>query len=157
MTAPTGQPTPALPAHAAALGHAGLIPFVACAAVMLALPDAGTRQLAGRILIGYGAVILSFLGGVHWGLVLRAAPGRGASMLAVGVVPSLLGWVALLLPFPTAAAIQVAAFGGFWLYEHRLLGPTLVPPAYLAMRRWLTLVVIASLGLAMMAPALVPA
>ena len=77
-------------------------------------------------------------------------------MLAVGVVPSLIGWITLLLPFETAAAIQVAAFGGFWLYEHRVLGPEILPPAYLALRRWLTLGVVASLGLALMAPSLVP-
>lgn len=139
------------------LGYAGLVPFVGCALVMLAVPDDGSRHLAARALLGYGAVILSFLGGVHWGLVLRNAPARAAGMLAIGVVPSLLGWASLLLPFEQAAALQVAAFGGFWLYEHRVLGPELVPPAYLSLRRWLTLGVIASLGLALMAPTLVPA
>ena len=146
-----------LPPWTRVLGYGGLVPFVAGALLMLAVPDAGTRQLAARALIAYGAVILSFLGGVHWGLVLREAPARAAGMLVAGVLPSLVGWAALLLPFDTAAALQVGAFGAFWLYEHRVLGPTVLPPAYLALRRWLTLVVIASLGLALMAPALVPA
>lgn len=146
-----------LPAWTRALGYGGLLPFVAGALAMLAIPDAETRQLAARALIGYGAVILSFLGGVHWGLVLREAPARAPAMLVAGVLPSLAGWAALLLPFDTAVALQVGAFGAFWLYEHRVLGPAVLPPAYLALRRWLTLVVIAALGLALMAPALVPA
>jgi len=143
-----------LPPWTMALGLGGLIPFIACTAVMLAVPEAGTRDLAGRALLGYGAVILSFLGGVHWGLVLQGPTSRGARMLVIGVMPSLAGWIALLLPFESAAAIQVGAFGAFWLYEHRVLGPAVLPPAYLALRRRLTLGVIASLGLALMAPSL---
>ena len=53
--------------------------------------------------------------------------------------------------------MQVGAFGGFWLYEHRFLGAAILPPAYLALRRWLTLIVCAALGLSLMAPTLVPA
>ena len=147
---------PALPPHAAALGYGGLVPFVACAILMLAIPAQDLRDLASRALLAYGAVILSFLGGVHWGLVLRGEAARGTGMLAAGVVPSLAGWATLLLPFETAAALQVAAFGGFWLYEHRVLGPSVLPAAYLALRRWLTLIVCASIGLALMAPSLVP-
>jgi hypothetical protein len=147
---------PALPAYTAALGYGGLIPFIACALAMLVLPEPDPRRLAGRILVGYGAVILSFLGGVHWGLVLRETGARAAGMLAVGVIPSLVGWLTLLLPFETAVAIQVAAFAGFWLYEHRVLGDAAIPPAYLSLRRMLTLGACASLGLALMAPSLLP-
>ncbi len=146
-----------LPAWAKPLGYGGLIPFVACALVMLAVPDADTRHVAGRALLGYGAVILSFLGGVHWGMVLRgASPERAGGLMAAGVVPSLVGWVALLLPFEQAAAVLVAGFGLFWLYEHRVLGTAVLPADYLALRRWLTLGVIASMGLALMVPSLVP-
>ena len=96
----SGEAAQALPPWARPLGYGGLVPFVACALVMLAVPDAATRHLAGRALLGYGAVILSFLGGVHWGLVLRgAAPQRAGGLMAAGVVPSLVGWVALLLPW----------------------------------------------------------
>jgi hypothetical protein len=143
-----------LPPWMATLGYAGLVPFAACAVLLLAVPEAGLRSLVERALLGYGAVILSFLGGVHWGLALRGDPGRGPRMLAIGVVPSLVGWVALLAPFETAAAIQVGAFGAFWLYEHRVLGPSVLPAAYLALRRWLTVGVVASLGLALMVPSL---
>ena len=65
-----------LPPFAVVLGVAGLIPFVACAIGALALrgDDAERVTLA---LIGYGAVILAFLGGVHWGFALPTpdAPG----------------------------------------------------------------------------------
>jgi len=156
MTTGPGRPSSELPAYATALGYGGLLPFIACDLSMLLLPDAGMRHVAGRVLVGYGAVILSFLGGVHWGLVLRGPSPRAGGLLAIGVLPSLIGWLTLLLSFETAVAVQVATFGGFWLYEHRMLGPAVIPPAYLALRRWLTLVAVASLGVALMAPALVP-
>ena len=152
------EPQSSLPAWAKPLGYGGLLPFAVCALVMLAVPDAGTRHVAGRALLGYGAVILSFLGGVHWGLVLRgASPQRAGGLLAAGVVPSLVGWVALLLPFEQGAAVLAAGFGLFWLYEHRVLGTAVLPQGYLALRRWLTLGVVAAMGLGLMAPALVPA
>ncbi len=146
----------ALPPWTAALGYGGLIPFLACAGVMLAAPDLAARELAGRVLVGYGAVILAFLGGVHWGLVLRARGERASGLLAIGVLPSLAGWATLFLPFDAAIAVQVAAFGGFWLYEHRVLGPAVVPPAYLGLRRWLTLVACVALGLGLMSSTLAP-
>ena len=145
-----------LPPWMAQLGFAGLIPFVACAGVMLAVPEPDLRHLTGRVLLGYGAVILSFLGGVHWGFVLAARPGRSAGMLVIGVLPSLVGWATLLLGFETAVAVQVGCFGGFWLYEHRVLGTGILPAPYMVLRRWLTLVACASLGLALMAATLTP-
>jgi hypothetical protein len=152
---PPGSRT-GLPAYAALLGYGGLLPFVGCALGLLLLPEAEMRDLAARVLVGYGAVILSFLGGVHWGLVLGKDSPRAPGVLTIGVLPSLAGWLTLLLPFEKAAAAQVAIFGAFWLYEHRVLGPEIVPPAYLALRRWLTLVAIGALGIALMAPSLVP-
>ncbi len=150
---PTRQTT-TLPAGAQALGFAGLIPFVAAAVASLALDEPSSRELAGRVLLGYGAVILAFLGGVHWGLVLRDRPGQSLKPLAIGVLPSLVGWVSLLLPYEQALAVQVACFGGFWLYEHRVLGADVMTPGYLGLRRWLTLIVCATLALALVGPEL---
>lgn len=138
----------------ARLGHAGWLPFVGCALLSLLLKDPAERHLAQRLLLGYGAIILSFLGGVHWGLAMRASHERVAGMLTLAVLPSLVAWATLLLPGEQALATQVAVFGGFWLYEHRVLGPDVLPPQYLELRRWLTLVVVAALGLALMGPSL---
>lgn len=138
------------------LGHAGWLPFVGLALLSLLLDDPSARHLAERLLLGYGAVILSFLGGVHWGLAMQSPGGRTVGMLTIGVLPSLVGWGTLLLPGEQALAIQVATYGGFWFYEHRALGPEILPKAYLDLRRWLTLVVVAALGLALIGPSLGP-
>ena len=103
-----------------------------------------------RALVAYGAVILSFLGAVHWGLLLRQPGAAAQARLAIGVLPSLAGWVALLLPDRYALALQVVAFGGFWLYEHRVVGTALLPGDYLDLRRHLSLAVCALLTLGLL-------
>jgi hypothetical protein len=134
----------------AALGYAGLLPFAACV-LAIALLEGEGRALAVRALVAYGAVILSFLGAVHWGLLLRQPDAAAQARLAIGVVPSLAGWIALLLPDRYALALLVVAAGAFWLYEHRVVGPALLPPAYLDLRRHLSLAACALLTLALLA------
>lgn len=81
---------------ALALGYAGLLPFAAGAVLAWTGPLGAVP--AGRVLLlAYAAVIVSFLGGIHWGLVMRAPAGRDAQ-LVWGVLPSLAAWLALLLP-----------------------------------------------------------
>lgn len=94
----------ALPSAARLLGYAGLIPFVG-GALALWFADPALQAAAVAALAGYGAVIVSFLGGIHWGLGFA----RGdAARFAWGVVPSLVAWAALLLP-PAAGQAVLAA------------------------------------------------
>jgi len=139
-----------LPPGAAALGYAGLLPFVA-SALGIALLDGEARDLATRALLAYGAVILSFLGAVHWGLMLRAGAQGTVRPLVVGVLPSLAAWCALLLDVRHGLALLVVAFGAFWLYEHRVLGARVLGEAYLSLRRGLTLAVCSLLALGLIA------
>jgi hypothetical protein len=114
------------------LGYAGLIPFVAAAMALWLLPEGSTGSaLAGPALSGYAAVIVSFLGGIHWGVALRQ-PAPPAGLLAWGVVPSLVAWVALLLPLPWALALLGAMLLLCWAVDWA------VYPRY-ALTRWLPL------------------
>ena len=57
----------------------------------------------------YGAVILSFLGGIRWGLVLNnKAQVQKWAPLMWSVVPSLIAWPALLLPSRYMLLVLVA-------------------------------------------------
>ena len=82
------------------LGLAGLIPFWGLALLLAAHAPFGFR--APEIEFGlatYGAVILSFLGGIRWGLA--AAGARSETFhYALSVVPSLVGWALLAAPEP---------------------------------------------------------
>lgn len=77
------------------LGIAGLLPFVAGAAALWTLPPEWLG-LAANALLAYAALIVTFLGGIHWGLAMPQ-PALRRKQLLWGVLPSLLGWAALLL------------------------------------------------------------
>jgi hypothetical protein len=82
------------------LGYAGLIPFVGLT-LLLWLVHADLQPFVALGLSAYGAVIVSFLGGIHWGIGLRYAatetPGHSFH-LVWGSAPPLIAWVALLMP-----------------------------------------------------------
>jgi len=60
----------------------------------------------------YGAVILSFLGAMHWGLEFAKYGGeQGNKRLALGVLPLAVAWPTLYLADPAVALI--AQWGGF--------------------------------------------
>lgn len=68
------------------LGYAGLLPQMAATAAI-----AATRWLPGApiaVVVTYPLVILSFLGGIWWGLAMRRDSGQGR-LAALAVVPSL--------------------------------------------------------------------
>lgn len=103
---------PKMPIAAAVLGAAGVIPFAGLALVVLfgGLGPLG-RDDAIHALVAYGAVILSFLGGIRWGGSLWLKDeGRQARVLTASVVPSLAGWVALLLPQGWALTLLLVGF-----------------------------------------------
>ena len=84
------------------LGYAGLIPFV-CGALLMFLVADDVQPLVAIALTSYGAVIASFLGGIHWGLGLRDNTTWRTFHLIWGVTPSLLAWVAVIRLTPSLA------------------------------------------------------
>jgi len=84
-----------LPILAVILGLAGIIPFLLCG-LAAAQANSPAAVMAAYVLIGYGAVILAFLGGVHWGFTLSTAHDPAEiPRLILGVLPALAGWAAL--------------------------------------------------------------
>ncbi len=136
-----------LPPTVAWLGYGGLIPFVVLATVAVVGGDyAGFCSYA---LIAYGAVILSFVGAVHWGIALiRADLGdqRRNATWVWSVVPALLAWVALLVTPVAAAVVLVVGFAAQFLQDRRLSSQSSLPPWYLPLRLRLTSVACACLA-----------
>lgn len=149
-----------LPVPAIALGLSGLIPFLACGAGALLLPDEWARRSLFS-LTTYAACILSFLGAVHWGFALgagsavppggfRAVPMQPSSVLyarlGLGVLPALVAWIALLVAFfglPSAALGTLAAgFIATIIVETHANQRGLLPPGYIWLRWLLSGVVI---------------
>ena len=120
------------------LGFGGLIPFVGLAVALWLAPPGGW-PLAGMALLGYGATISSFLGAIHWGVSMRDGPEQCVPSLLWGVVPSLLGWVGLLLG-PAPGLLLIAALLWACIVVDRVLYPRYQLQAWLRMRGRLTLV-----------------
>jgi hypothetical protein len=87
------------PSWAVILGYGGLIPFATLAASLWFVGDRYQSYL-GSALVGYGAMIASFLGAIHWGLAMRDGSSHNVAPYVWGVVPSLVAWLAL-FPMPT--------------------------------------------------------
>lgn len=143
---PVAARPPACPPHVAALGYGGLLPFIALA--LLAALDAPRAPLWSDALVGYGAVILSFVGALHWGCAMCAAPLDAAlrrHAYAWSVVPALLAWPATVLAPGVASVLLVAGYALHLWQDHRLAARAGLPAWYLPLRWRLTLVAAACL------------
>jgi len=127
------------------LGLAGLLPFVATALGAWWAPGAWS-VFAIQAFVYYSAVILSFLGGIHWGLAMgRDAPKspafRGRVMLSM--VPSLMAWPALLWGGAPGTALLMLGYIAVRGYEASATGSVGLPEWYRGLRNVLTVVVVA--------------
>lgn len=118
------------------LGYGGLVPFVALALALWLVPPAYHAVLASA-LAAYGATILSFVGALHWGLAMRSPSTQSANTLVWGVIPSLMAWVALLLP-TAAGLLLIAAMLWVCFVVDKKTYPQLGLRAWLPMRLLLT-------------------
>jgi hypothetical protein len=113
------------------LGYAGLAPFALLALLMwLVRPE--LHPFVAIALTSYGAVVASFLGGIHWGLGFRLGSTAPRIHFVWGVVPSVLAWVAVIMPayagLPLLGLVLLACY---------LVDRTTWPAA--GAGRWLTL------------------
>ena len=107
-----------IPKAACWLGFAGLIPFFLAAVIGLVW-STPLHEISLKALLAYGAVILSFLGGIRWGLAIATSKSSGLlGPLAISVAPALLGWVALLVP--SSVGLVLLALGFAVMADFRL-------------------------------------
>ncbi len=139
------------PPYVAWLGYGGLLPFALSA--LGTLLDPTSRALWQQALLAYGALILSFVGALHWAFAMRTEDETQARGLYLwSVVPALAGWLALLLPLLlprgaiAAAALLIIAFGAHYLQDKRLARQQPLPAWYLPLRLRLSSVACLCLG-----------
>jgi Protein of unknown function (DUF3429) len=99
------------------LGLGGLLPFFALTLVVWFAPTA-LGGLAPEAQVLYAASILTFIGAVHWGLVLGASDGGPvAGTLIWSVLPSLYSWLVALLPPVQALPLMAVGLLIAWLVD----------------------------------------
>jgi len=130
---------PALERLLRGLGYGGVLPFALGLLAVALLRDPVLRLWAGQLTLAYGAVILAFLGAVHWGRLLERGTLPRAPLLAFwGVLPSVVGWLSLALPFAWAAPLQALLFLLVYAMDRQLLRGDPAAKAYLRLRGRLT-------------------
>ena len=122
-----------VPLAAAMLGAAGLLPLILALFIRLAsgvYPDTPVPIVLGGLALSYAALILSFVGGIWWGVAAtRATPEQMPRLMGIAIVPSLVAWlvVGLAWDFPATASttlgvtIALTPLVDRWLARHGLV------------------------------------
>lgn len=156
--AAAAQPVAKPPRITAVLGFSGVLPFYAFLPVVAPhLPldivlEPAMLANPGLLQVAYGATILSFLGGVHWGVAMTNIGGAAGAKLAGerylwSVLPCLMAWPTVAMPVTQAAGIQAALLGVVYVVDRAWAGRGLLPPWYLKLRTPLTLLAAGGLAL----------
>ena len=135
--------TGGIPPIARALGLSGLLPQLAAVALLLS-GDPQSRFSALAIAYAYAAIILSFLGGLWWGLAARTdSPPRW--LWFASVAPSLIAlvtawpWmVGLRWPGPSLVVLGISLIAAL-LVDRALVKAGIAPPGWMKLRMPLSL------------------
>jgi hypothetical protein len=134
------------PPLALGLGLGGLIPFIGLTALTVFWPQTWYAYWLTTEL-QYGAVILSFVGALHWGIAVEL--GRHAQPVVAryiwSVLPALIAWVSLQFPLWSALQLQAAALILCYIVDRRILAEPQAPSWLLSLRLLLTVVAAACL------------
>jgi len=144
-----------MPFSARWLGFGGLLPFVALA--LATLFDPARAALWNQALMAYGAIILSFVGALHWAFAMTAgglSESERTGRFVWSVMPALIAWAALLLLTVSVLVAALTLLTGFWLHyqQDRMLARRAdLPSWYLPLRLALTSVASVFIALAAVA------
>jgi hypothetical protein len=127
-----------IPPIARLLGLAGLLPQLAAIGLLLG-GDPQSRFSALAIAYAYAALILSFLGGLWWGLAARTdTPPRWLwfASIAPSLIALVTAWpwmVGLRWPGPSLVVLGISLIGAL-LVDRALVREGIAPPGWMALR-----------------------
>jgi len=142
------------------LGLAGGLPYLGASGMTLYLARQAERAASGAMVamdpgvahtmldqalnfqVTYGAVMLSFLGALHWGFEMAAYGGhKGYTRLALGTAPMLVAWTSLGMQPMEALVLQWFAFTGLWYADSKATMAGWAPKWYSQYRFYLSILV----------------
>lgn len=138
------------------LSMLGFLPFAFFTALLLVDPglipqetgwDAGAGGFLATAFKVYAAIVLSFIGGIRWGVAIVQQEGgreeNEALVLAAG--PSIIGWFAFFTAEPWSYAVFAVAYAATGWWDSRLAGNKGVPSWFGRLRVLLTVLVMATM------------
>ena len=139
-----------IPFIAKILGYAGLVPFLVLALGLWIIPQPYTDQL-NQALMTYAAIILSFMGAVHWGAAVDLVNKNQQLQLGLSVIPPLIEWLALLLPIFYGLSLLTVAFVLLCIIDSLSTKLNAMPRWYPKLRVPLTTIVVSCMITALLA------
>ena len=133
------------------LSLAGFLPFLVLAIGMVLSGRNGVWfVLFADAFKTWSAIILSFLGGIRWGMALRETQ-VSVSRLIFSVAGAIAGWISLFLPDALCLMVLLVAYCGQGAWDSFSIHAGQAPAWFARLRITLTLLVAASHALALVA------
>lgn len=142
----------AVPQVPLVLGVAGLVPFFGLG-LLVAMGATGTPGFSGiapgTALLVYAALILSFLGGVRWGVAVSMEDqGRARREYVISVVPTLVAWATLAMSLSAGLWTMTVLMVALALFDYGLTCRNEAPEWYGRLRLGLGAGTALALGIA---------
>ncbi|WP_077037440.1 DUF3429 domain-containing protein [Pelomonas sp. KK5] len=117
------------------LAYAGLVPFVIGTALVWLIGgrDLDQHTFVTTSLSSYAALVISFLGGIYWGLAARQTAPVSSRPFVIGVLPSVVAWIGVLMPPYSGLVVHGAMLVAGYLIDRRYY-PQLGAAAWLTPR-----------------------
>jgi uncharacterized membrane protein len=128
------------------LGYSGLIPIVI--PTILLFVDIQRWHIWLHLLLSYAAIILSFIGALHWAYAMtlsQLTPAQRRNTFVWSVIPALVAWVALSLNPFYALLLMAVFFVLAFVRDYGLAKLVELPRWYMPLRLHLTIVLTACL------------
>jgi hypothetical protein len=127
-------------------GYFGVVPFILFMLAGLAVETSKQAEALSFLQMSYATMILSFLGGVHWG---QALPRGHTQQISFSMIPTIAGfglmaWAVFMDPYLPL----LGAAGLFWIIyfmDSKLMPVEFIPEGYFKYRFRLTSIVTATL------------
>jgi hypothetical protein len=124
----------------------GLIPFWSMALATMLWGHIGAIDLR-LILLAYGAVIASFIAGIHWGLYLQQdAP---VNLFIHSNIIAVAAWIAVVINHSSSYLVLVGCFGYLLWIDYRLYRAALLTPWFIKKRAQITALAVGALLVAL--------
>lgn len=136
-----------VPQTARILGFLGLIPFLLGGLGVWVTAFGDLRSALPIMVLAYGALIASFLGGVRWGAAMQN--NRADSQprhLVMAIMPSLVALMAFLLPLPQAFGLLIILFTAQAVLDVTAGDNGDLQAWYKPLRLWLSIIACASMA-----------
>lgn len=136
-----------VPPMARLLGFMGLIPFLVGGLGVWVEALGDLRFALPIMVLAYGALIASFLGGVRWGAAMQNDKADSQPRhLVMAIVPSLIALVAFMLPLPQAFGLLIILFTTQAVLDVTATDTGDLMAWYKPLRIWLTVIASASMA-----------